>query len=116
MLPIARCRGLSSGCEHAVASLADRVHHAVAADGDDARDLLERDRRRPTQLAGRVRLHRLHDVPAEVPVLGPAGLDGRADVGAPDDLVGVALDVVALEEVLAAAVPREVEDAPAEWP
>ncbi len=74
--------------EHAVACLAHRVHHAVAADGDDARDLLERDRRRPAQRAGAVCLHRLHDVAAEVPVLRAARLDGRPDVGAPDDLVG----------------------------
>src|ERR1019366_432693 len=85
-------------------------HHPVASDRDDPRDLLEWNGGRTTELARRVRLHGLHDVAAKVAVLLAARLDGRAQIGAPDDLVGVALDVVALEEVFAPPVAGKVED------
>src|ERR1019366_9077674 len=108
--PDGEVTGIEERREHAVARDANGVHHPVASDRDDPRDLLEWNGGRTTELARRVRLHGLHDVAAKVAVLLAARLDGRAQIGAPDDLVGVALDVVALEEGFAPPVAGKVED------
>ncbi len=93
--------------------LLHRRHHAVGADGDDARDLRELDLVL-ADLALAVRDHRLDDVASEVRVLRATWRNLDARVGAPDDLVGVLLDVVLLEEVLALLVAGEVEHGGAE--
>ena len=58
-----------------------------------------------------VREHRLNDVAAEMRVLRASRKDFDAGVGAPDDLIGCCLDILALEQVLALLVPREIDHA-----
>ena len=96
--------------QHAVARRLHRRHHAVRSDRDDAIDGVER-HERLAELAVLVRQHRLHDVAAEMRVLRPPGRDRRADVGAPDHLIGGRLDLLALEQVLALLVAGEVDHA-----
>ena len=64
---------------------------------------------RGAELAVLIGEHRLHDVAAEVRVLRPPGRDRRADVGAPDHLIGRRLDVLALEQILALLVAGEID-------
>ena len=96
--------------EHAVARRFHRPHHAIGSDRDDPIHGLQRDER-CTQLSSLIRQHRLDDVAAEVRVLRPPRRDRRADIGAPDHLIGRRLDVLALEQILALLVAGKVNDA-----
>ena len=110
MLPMARCRASSSGARtpcrasrtaFIIRSVPMAMMRSTSRELDDGLAELA-PRRRPASPGRCCR-----------GTGGPAGgaARSRARVGAPDDLIGVALDVVALEEVLAAPVAGEVEDA-----
>src|SRR3954463_9218552 len=88
--------------EQTVPRRLDGRHHAIAADGDDARAVGDR-HLHLAQLALRERAHRLDDIAAEGAVLWAARLWHRPAVDAPDDLVGSRFDIVDLVYVLALA-------------
>ncbi len=98
------------GFEHVVPRARDGGHHAVGADGDDAVGVSERDRL-IAQVAGCVRVHRLHDVADECLVLRPVGRESRLLVAAPDDHVGGRFDLGNLVAVGHVLVGREIQDA-----
>ena len=108
MLPMPTCVRVEVRLQRAVTREAHGVHHAIRADRDDARHVLQRHRCAPEPAFG-VGDHRLHDVAAEVRVLRAMRLDRVAHVGRPDHLVGAGLDLLALEEIGAVPVAGEVD-------